>query len=94
LGWKEPASGDWIRTFAVITTDANEMVADIHDRMPVILAPGDYPRWLSYEPDPRDLMRPFPASRMRMWPISTRVNKPENDDPSIVEPVELTSDAA
>jgi hypothetical protein len=37
---------------------------------------------------------PFPASLMRMWPISTRVNKPENDDPSIVEPVELTSDAA
>ena len=51
--WKEPASGDWIRTFAVITTDANEMVADIHDRMPVILAPGDYARWLSDEPDPR-----------------------------------------
>jgi hypothetical protein len=70
LGWKEPASGDWIRTFAVITTDANEMVADIHDRMPVILAPGDYARWLSDEPDPRDLMRPFPASLMRMWPIS------------------------
>jgi putative SOS response-associated peptidase YedK len=94
LGWKEPASGDWNRTFAVITTDANEMVADIHDRMPVILAPGDYARWLSDEPDPRDLMRPFPASLMRMWPISTRVNKPENDNPSIVEPVELTSDAA
>jgi hypothetical protein len=35
--WKQPASGEWIRTFAVITTDANELVADIHDRMPVIL---------------------------------------------------------
>ena len=53
-----------------------------------ILAPDDYARWLSDEPDPRDLMRPFPADLMRMWPISTRVNKPENDDPSIVEPVE------
>jgi SOS response associated peptidase (SRAP) len=74
--WKEPASGDSIRTFAVITTDANELVADIHDRMPVILAPGDYARWLSDEPDPRDMMRVFPASLMRMWPISTRVNKP------------------
>jgi putative SOS response-associated peptidase YedK len=91
--WKEPASGEWIRTFAVITIDANEMVADIHDRMPVILAPGDS-RWLSDEPDPRDLMRAFPASLMRMWPISTRVNKPENDDPSILERVELASDAA
>jgi putative SOS response-associated peptidase YedK len=38
-----------------------------------------------------DLMRPFPAGPMRMWPISTRVNKPENDDPSIIEAIELTS---
>ena len=47
--------------------------------MPVILAPGDYARWLGEEPDPRDLMRPFPAELMRMWPISTPVNKPENE---------------
>jgi putative SOS response-associated peptidase YedK len=92
--WKAPASGEWIRTFAIITTDANELVATIHDRMPVILARDDYARWLGEEPDPRDLMRAFPAGLMRMWPISTRVNKPENDDPSIVEPIELAPDAA
>ena len=92
--WKEPALGEWIRTFAIITTDANELVADIHDRMPLILAPSDYARWLSEEPDPRELMRPFPASPMRIWPISTRVNKPENDDPSIVEPIELATAVA
>jgi putative SOS response-associated peptidase YedK len=69
--WKEPASGEWIRSFAIITTDANELVADIHDRMPVILAPADYAGWLGDESDPRDLMRPFPADLMRMWPIST-----------------------
>jgi putative SOS response-associated peptidase YedK len=91
--WKEPVSGEWVRTFAIITTDANELVADIHDRMPVILARGDYTRWLGEEPDPRDLMRPFPAELMRMWPISTRVNKPENDDASIVEPIELATNA-
>ena len=51
----------WTRTFAIITTDANELVTDIHDRMPVILSRYDYVRWLSEEPDPRDLMRPFPA---------------------------------
>jgi len=83
-----PSTGEWIRTFAVITTDANELVAEIHDRMPLILGPGDYARWLSDDPDPRELMRPFPADPMRMWPISTRVNKPENDDPSIIEPIE------
>ena len=90
--WKEPASGEWIRTFAIITTYSNELVADIHDRMPVILAPADHARWLAEEPDPRDLMRPFPADLMRMWPISTRVNKPENDDPSIIEPIEPATD--
>ena len=92
--WKDPGSGEWIRTFAVITTDANEIVADIHDRMPVILAPSDYARWLGEEPDPRDLMRSFSADLIRMWPISTRVNKPENDDRSLVEPIELATDAA
>ena len=92
--WKEPISSEWIRTFAIITTDSNELVADIHHKMPVILAPGDFPRWLGEEPDPRDLMRPFPAEPMRMWPISTRVNKPENNEPSIVEPVEPATDAA
>ena len=84
---KDPTSGEWVRTFAIITTDANDLVGDIHDRMPLILARGDYARWLSDEPDPHDLMRPFPADPMRMWPISTRVNKPENDEPSILDPV-------
>ena len=92
--WQEPASGEWI-THDNMTDDVPVvLVADIHDRMPVILAPGEYARWLGEEPDPRDLMRPFPADLMRMWPISTLVNKPENDDPSIVEPIELATDAA
>ena len=45
--WHDPTSGEWIRTFAIITTDANELVAEIQDRMPLILASGDYARWLS-----------------------------------------------
>ena len=92
--WKDPTSGEWTRTFAIITTDANSLVANIHDRMPLILAPSDYGEWLSDHPDPRELMRPFPASPMRMWPVSTRVNKPENDDPDIVEPRELEGSVA
>jgi putative SOS response-associated peptidase YedK len=91
--WKDPASGEWLRTFAIITTDANELVADIHDRMPVILSRYDYARWLGEEPDPRDLMRPFPAELMRMWPISTRVNKPENDDSSVLHPIQVHTNA-
>jgi putative SOS response-associated peptidase YedK len=83
-----------VRTFAIITTDANKLVAEIHDRMPLILAPADYARWLSDELDPGDLMRPFSAEPMRMWPISTRVNKPENDDRSIIEPIEVSAATA
>jgi putative SOS response-associated peptidase YedK len=45
--WRDPTSSEWVRTFAIITTDANELVAEIHDRMPLILAPADYARWLS-----------------------------------------------
>jgi SOS response associated peptidase (SRAP) len=86
--WKEPKN-KWIRTFAIVTTDANELVADIHDRMP-----QDYVRWLCEEAESRDLMQPFPAERMRMWPISTRVNKPESGDASIIEPIELQTAAA
>jgi putative SOS response-associated peptidase YedK len=88
-GWKHPETGEVVRTFCIITTTANELVADIHDRMPVILQPEAYERWLAnIEPDPRDLLVPFPAELMMMWPISTRVNKPDHDDPSILEPFE------
>ena len=87
-------SGEWIRTFAIITTDANELVAEIHNRMPVILSASGYVRWLGEAEDPRELMRPFPSEAMRMWPISTRVNKPENDDPSILDEIVLGAQAA
>jgi putative SOS response-associated peptidase YedK len=84
--WRDPAD-QWQRTFAILTVPANELVAQIHDRMPAILWPEDYGRWLGDEPNPRDALKPFPSDLLRMWPISTRVNKPENDDPSILEPV-------
>jgi putative SOS response-associated peptidase YedK len=87
--WTRPDTDEAIRTFAVITCEANELVSQIHDRMPVIIAPTDYDRWLGQEPDPRDLMKPFPAEPMTMWPISTRVNSPKNDDEGLLEPVTL-----
>jgi putative SOS response-associated peptidase YedK len=72
------------------STDANERGADIHDRMPVTLFRYDYARWVGEEPDPRDLRRLFPAELMRMSPISTCVNKPENGDPSILDTIRQT----
>ncbi len=83
--WRAP-SGEWQRTFAVLTVPANALLARLHDRMPAILDPADYQRWLSDEADPRDLLRPYPAERMRMWPISSRVNAVRNDDADILAP--------
>jgi len=88
--WRVPGTEERLRTFCIITTEANKLVSDIHDRMPVIIAPGNYDRWLSpLESDPRDLLVPYPSKLMTMWPISTRVNKPQNDDAAILEPVEV-----
>lgn len=86
--WRDPELGEERRTFSVLTCEPNALVAKIHDRMPVILHPSDYARWLSDEPDPGDLLRPFPAELMTMWPISTKVNSPRNDTADILEPVD------
>lgn len=59
--------------------------------MPVILDAGDYARWLGEEPDPAELIRPYPADDMTAWPVSTRVNKADNDDAAILEPVEAAA---
>ena len=87
--WQWPDTDEIVRTFCIITCPANALIATIHDRMPVIIPPDAYERWLSpLEPDPSDLLMPFPPELMTMWPISTRVNSPANDDPSILERIE------
>jgi putative SOS response-associated peptidase YedK len=89
--WRKPGSDEWIRTFAIVTTEANDLLREIHDRMPVIIPREAYDRWLScIEFDPRDLLVPFPCDSMQIWPISTRVNKPENDGPEVLERLEPT----
>ena len=86
--WKNPSTGEWERTFAIITVPSNELVGEIHNRMPAILDPKGYDRWLGKEPNPHDLLITYPSEPMTMWPISTRVNKPENDDPSLLDRAE------
>jgi putative SOS response-associated peptidase YedK len=54
--WRNPNTGEWERTFAIITVPSNELVGQIHDRMPAILQPRGYDRRLGLEPDPRDLL--------------------------------------
>ena len=86
--WRDPKTDEDIRTFCVITCPANEMIATIHDRMPVILRREDYERWLSPEADPSDLMKPFPAELMTMWPIDRKVGSPRYDAADILDPID------
>lgn len=92
---KEPAgptaSVTPLETFTILTTDPNELMEPVHNRMPVILAPQDYDRWL--EPGdaarlPFDLLRPYPAERMKAWPVSDRVGNVRNDDAELLAPSE------
>jgi putative SOS response-associated peptidase YedK len=78
---------DALSTFTVLMTEPNELAA-VHDRMPLIVPPGDAPRWLDRsEPDIRDLLRPFPAEEMTAYPVSPLVNSSKNDSPELIEPV-------
>ena len=89
-GWKDPASGEWLRTCTIITGEPNEFVREIHTRMPVILPEEHHDAWLSGEAG-KEVLVLFPADRMKAWPISARVNSPKNDDAEIIVPVELES---
>jgi putative SOS response-associated peptidase YedK len=87
--WKDPASGELVRSCTIITTTPNEVCAPIHDRMPVIVAPENYEKWLGEEPaDPVRLLmmlKPFPAEKMMCYPVDPRVGNVKNDEASLVE---------
>jgi putative SOS response-associated peptidase YedK len=84
--------GRSITSCAIITTTPNELLAEIHDRMPVILADEDQEAWLQTDSDPRDLkalLAPYPAGAMKSFPVSEKVNSALVDEPRLVEPIEL-----
>jgi len=86
--WQPKEGGEALETFTILTTDPNELMEPLHNRMPVILEPRDYDRWL--EPGdparpPVDLMRPFPAEKMVAWPVGERVGNVRNNDPQLLE---------
>lgn len=74
-------------TFTLLTTSANSLMAPIHDRMPVILAPADYDNWLQSKEPPLQLLRPFDADQLLAWPVSDRVGNVRNNDPTLIEPI-------
>ena len=97
--WRDPESGEWLRTCTIITGEPNELVAQIHPRIPVILPEQHHLAWLGETNDGnlKELLVPYPADQMRMWEISPRANSPKNDDPSLWEPLyaqtQTTTDA-
>ena len=86
--WHSPA-GEWIRSFAIITTTPNELCAKLHNRMPVVLEPDIWPVWLGEEPADmpqlKSLLVPYPSDEMICWPVSPRVGSVKNNDPSLIE---------
>ena len=87
--WNSP-EGSQLKTCTIITTEPNELMSLLHNRMPVILHPRDYDKWLdpsSQTPDQLiPLLKPFPAEMMDAYPVTPLVNKPANDTPELVVP--------
>jgi putative SOS response-associated peptidase YedK len=88
--WRSSA-GEWVRSFAIIITKPNDLCAELHNRMPVVLALEAWPAWLGEQAaDLRELkalLAPYPSDWMTCWPVSVRVGNVKNNDPSLIEPV-------
>jgi putative SOS response-associated peptidase YedK len=90
--WRTSPEDKGIFTFTLVTTTPNEIVGEIHERMPLILRPDDFAKWLSHD-DASDLLKPYPADDMECWPVgdgAKRLRKSDgtvNDDPSMIEPI-------
>ena len=91
----EGEDGRVLNSCTILTTEANEAVRPVHDRMPVILPPADYDLWLEQDVRKRDLLaellRPYPASEMTSHPVSPAVNSPRSQGESLIEQVPLNS---
>ncbi|SES21372.1 SOS response-associated peptidase [Salipaludibacillus aurantiacus] len=86
--WQSP-SGDAVFSCTIITTKANEVMQDIHHRMPVIIAQEDESAWLDPENSrkPEELLLPFPSDHMDIYPVSAAVNNAKNNSPDLIQPV-------
>lgn len=84
--WQD-SMGEVIDSCTIITTEANEILQPIHDRMPVILNPKDYDLWLDPVEKPeqlQQLLQSYSSTEMTSYPVSTKVNKPTNDTPELI----------
>jgi putative SOS response-associated peptidase YedK len=87
--WTDKTTNRPQDTYAILTTEPNDLIASIHDRMPAILAAKDYERWMApADPAhlPVDLLRPYPAEEMITWKIDVRVGDVTNDEATLIGP--------
>jgi putative SOS response-associated peptidase YedK len=87
---KEDPDAEPLRTCVIITTAANQLMKPIHERMPVILDPGDWDTWLNPDTDLetlQSLLVPAHAGDLEAYPISTRVNNVRNDGRELLDPL-------
>ncbi len=82
-----PADDKGLETFTILTCEPNKLCAEVHDRMPVILAPESWNAWLGTPEERKALMVPFPADDMTMWPVTAAVGSVKNTGPELVEPI-------
>jgi putative SOS response-associated peptidase YedK len=85
--WRDPDTGERLYTCSILTTVPNDLVATVHDRMPVILDPHDWSTWLGEETPAeavRPLLRPFPDDRLEMYPVSPAVNNVRSEGPDLL----------
>jgi putative SOS response-associated peptidase YedK len=86
----QPADGSEVRSATIITTAPNELMAPIHNRMPVILGKDTYAQWIDPTPQPlprfQDLLIPYPAGEMKAYPVSTLINSPNNERADCILP--------
>jgi putative SOS response-associated peptidase YedK len=90
--WKDRETGDRIKSCTMIISEPSEFVAEVHDRMPVLLQPHQFDHWLSGEMTVEEL-KPLPNDYLQRWPVSKRVNssKADKDDTTLIEPVKLAA---
>ena len=90
--WKDPKSGDEIQSCTILTTSSNEVMAELHDRMPVILDKADWPKWLGEEPatdeDLLAMLRPSPDQVLKVWAVDKKVGNVRNKGAELALPVE------
>jgi putative SOS response-associated peptidase YedK len=85
--WRDPKSGNEVLSCTVLTCGPNSVMAELHDRMPVILADGDWPKWLGEEPATEAellaFLKPYPDEALKIWPVAAAAGNVKNNGPQL-----------